>query len=493
MRKYAAASLLCLVFVACAKAQPPADLPGIIARANSVDPSDQIDAFEQLAKYWDRREHLAPAGFSDTPVAVGSLGPAEPISDQQLDAIAVAIKVGITDANAGVRKAAAIAICSAPRSSETVFSLIKAGLESDDATVVWYTSQQASRTPPEFTSVIEVLIANLASDDFMKSFLFAELIGNYGSKARPYAKQIVDIAVATVPKERYSRLYVLYDIGLTDEAADALAEAAIKFSDRNLAIAAICLLDFPGKLKSIHASCPELIASLEVQHTRLFPFLCKHQFEANLTRDWLKSVKNLPPNIMGMLGEPRFITEVEKHEADASEHRKTFLNACKRACGANPEVIIEVDSSHPVEFRPASALPMSDKRRIGKDATGHSDGATFVMVTGEIKRSDGALPKSIQFFRTNDGMLMGTKRNTSEPVLYNPKNGRFAFLTSVFAAYSMGQDQLEPGPYQTGSAQIRIEGPGLKPLVVQYFDEMPHVRITLDKANGQPQTEPASK
>jgi hypothetical protein len=45
----------------------------------------------------------------------------------------------------------------------------------------------------------------------------------------------------------------------------------------------------------------------------------------------------------------------------------------------------------------------------------------------------------------------------------------------------MGDDQREPGPYQTGSAQIRIEAEGFKPLVVQFFDEIPDVRITIQR------------
>ncbi|MGB7344471.1 MAG: hypothetical protein WBD20_09680 [Pirellulaceae bacterium] len=486
MKEYTAAILLCLVFVGTAEAQTPTDLPGMIAYAKSDEDSDRIHAFQLLGKYWDQRPRTASAGFSDTPVEAEAPVPKEPATEEQIDAIASAIKAGMTDDNPDVRKAAAIALCSAPRSSKAVMSAVETGLKSEDATVVWYTSQQAKRTPPKFASVIESLIVNLGSDDFNKFYRAAELIGNYGSKARPYAKQIVDIAVASVPEERYSRLYVLFDIGLTDEAADALAEAAINFSDDDLAIAAICLLDFPEKLKALQASRPELIAGLERHRARLLPYLCMHQYEPNATRDWLASAMDLPPNIMGMLGESRFIDEIAKHEADASAHQKTFLEACKRACGAKAEMAIEVDSSHPVEFRPASAWPKSDERRKSKNASGHGDGATSVMVTGEIKSEDGTHPESIKFIRTNDGMLMGTKRNDPEPVMYDKQSGRFAFLTSVFAAYSMGKDQPEPGPYQTGSAQIRIEAPGLKPLVVQFFDEMPDVQITLEKGNESP-------
>jgi hypothetical protein len=44
----------------------------------------------------------------------------------------------------------------------------------------------------------------------------------------------------------------------------------------------------------------------------------------------------------------------------------------------------------------------------------------------------------------------------------------------------MGEPQ-EPGPYQTGSAQVRIESPDSVPLFVQFFDETPHVVIELQR------------
>jgi len=67
------------------------------------------------------------------------------------------------------------------------------------------------------------------------------------------------------------------------------------------------------------------------------------------------------------------------------------------------------------------------------------------------------------------------------PSKYDPETGRFVFLTGVFAAYGIGDTRAEEsGPYQTGSAQIRIEASSCEPLVIQFFDEMPNVEITLE-------------
>lgn len=59
------------------------------------------------------------------------------------------------------------------------------------------------------------------------------------------------------------------------------------------------------------------------------------------------------------------------------------------------------------------------------------------------------------------------------------KSSRFVLVTSVFAAYSVGDDQPERGPYQTGSSLIQIEAEGCKPLKVQFYDEMPDVVVIL--------------
>ncbi len=121
------------------------------------------------------------------------------------------------------------------------------------------------------------------------------------------------------------------------------------------------------------------------------------------------------------------------------------------------ESVIEINSKKPVAFRPASAWPNTDDTRLSKTSLGHGDGFTPVMVTGEIRGMDGTLPEIVQFYRTNDSMLLGSKQNYQQSVMYDARTGRFVFLTLVFAAHSLRNDQAEPGPYQTGSVQIRIE------------------------------------
>lgn len=76
-------------------------------------------------------------------------------------------------------------------------------------------------------------------------------------------------------------------------------------------------------------------------------------------------------------------------------------------------------------------------------------------------------------------MLMGQRMRYEEPIRFDVQPGRFVLVTQVFAAYSGGNNQMEPGPYQTGSCLIKIESEGCLPLEAQFYDEMPDVRITL--------------
>ena len=86
----------------------------------------------------------------------------------------------------------------------------------------------------------------------------------------------------------------------------------------------------------------------------------------------------------------------------------------------------------------------------------------------------------------NDSFLLGERKRQVEPLVYDPKTGRFVYTTGIFAAYSMGEGQAEPGPYQTGSSLISLEAAGCKPLQIHFYDEMPEVEITLsEQASGE--------
>ncbi|MCA9176167.1 MAG: hypothetical protein KDB14_16890 [Planctomycetales bacterium] len=445
----------------------------------------RVAGFNAIAEYWKERTAL-PGGFSDTPKEeFQQEAKTRKISDQDLNLIATSIEAGIRDQNSAVRKAAALALAGAPRSSDSVLSAIEAGIKSDDATVNWYVMQQRTEAWPKVHLVIDDLIDDLSDADFNKYYPATSLLRHYGEQARPYSKRIARAVMAGKcdERDRASKMYVLSEVGLTNDAVETVLSLSAHLTPDQVSVVAISLLEHPDALRSLSAQHPNLGQSLGEQSARLFVFLCEHQNQDNPTRTWLASQKSLSGSIMGMLREPRFVEEIGRLEGNASKHERAFLAACKRACGGKAESTIDVDSQQTVKFRPASAWPKVDDSRRDKTTLLHGDGITSVMVTGEIRGADGSHPRTVRFYRTNDSMLLGSKQDRHAPLLYDFQSGRFVFLTSVFAAYNYGGNgQAEPGPYQTGSAQIRVEAAGFVPLVVQFFDEMPDVRITLDQS-----------
>jgi hypothetical protein len=473
------ASSLPLALAPNCHAQSDDELQQALTRSISQNASDRISGFNELRQFWkqgtDSRPDASPNTLKrDAP----PLNRQHDIPDEHVDQIALAIQRGLQDEEPSVREAAAIAIGSAPRPRPEVIAALRIGLNSGDTTVLWHISSHAAKTPPRIESVIDSLIRNLGSDEYTNFLAASDLLKAYGKTARPYGPRILEIVL--IPKKTRSlKLYVLCDIGLTDPTANKLAEAATDFNERELGIAAVCLLDHPQLLKQLEKQRPETVSALQEQLPRLYQHLCKHQYAANETRFWLEESGDLLPVTMGLLRKPKFIEKIAAEATSAGPHRKSLLAACKRACGEPPLTQIQVDADHPVKFRPQSAWPNTDPDRQSKNRF-HADGVTFLLFTGEVRDKAGEHPASIQFFRLNDKMLLGRKANERLDVLYDSSTGRFVCYTSVFAAYSMKPGQTEPGPYQTGSIQVRVDAEGCRSLTMQLFDEMPDVVITLD-------------
>lgn len=478
MKEFIVVFGLCWATATSAWSQDDAMLTALIEKTKSVSKSERAAGFDGLADYWAR-----PRRFFDVPTRTDVPTSKERfISDTDIDNIAMSIEEGLQDLEAIVRHSAVYALVRAPRSSDSIQNAVLAAIESNDSTVKIVVADYRFNNLPKIDLVIDRLLSDLSSRDFVKYYTASRLLTRYGEQARPYLTPIMDaIFDGENTGDRSSKMYSLCEIGMHEDDAGAFVSRAGRMTKSEASIATILLLNSPNAFKSYCARDPKWMELLEAQDVRLFRFLCKHQYDDNDTRDWIASAESLPANIMGMLREPRFVKEITRREANASSYERKFFEACKRACGEMAEFVIEVDANHAVEFRPASAWPNTDKSRRSNTSSLHGDGNTSVMVTGEIRDQEGSHPQEVHFYRTNDSMLMGIQTDDSVPVLYDSQSGRFVFLCKIFAAYSLGNDQPEPGPYQTGSARIRIEAPGLKPLEVSFVDEMPDLRITLEK------------
>lgn len=482
-----------------AAAQPGAGLKSALQQVRSADAKRRSAGFERLREIWELPRPAAAGRFSDTPVAPARQGKTAQQSaavpqpaDADVDLIARAIEVGLADPDAEVREAASIALRAAPRSRPSVLSAVVVAIKSSDSAPIRYLMDRNEPILPPLADVIDPLLAKVAADDWTSSRYAESLLRDYGKQADPYADRLVDLALNSLadradPKRkrddrRSHKLSILGRITMTETVAEKLLGAAARYTRDELEYVALDLLERPAALKQLVAARPDAISALESWPTVLYSHLCISQTKPSEVREILLAAPQLRPLTMGLLRDKRFLDKIAAEEARAPDsYDKAMFAAFKRACGGELGTQLMVDAEHPVTFRPASAWPETDERRMFPTTTGHGDGFTTIFCTGEVRRADGTHPEHVELFRTNDAMLLGTEVSHPTGMLYDAPTGRFVFMQMVFAAYARGEGKREPGPYQTGSAQIRIEAQDCLPLTIQFFDEMPDIVVTLEK------------
>jgi hypothetical protein len=186
---------------------------------------------------------------------------------------------------------------------------------------------------------------------------------------------------------------------------------------------------------------------------------------------------NVPINLLAMSLDPVYLPTITAALKQSNIDPSNSPYA--RMLGVPAKTIINIDATHAGDFRPASAWPNVDRRRMSRKSMGHGDGITDIIVTGRITFADGSSPPSVSFVGINDLMLMGQRVERPERCLYQAETGRFALFSHVFAAYAMGDDTEEKGPYQTGALRLQLSAPGAHQLSLTFYDEMPDVAITL--------------
>jgi HEAT repeat protein len=397
-----------------------------------------------------------------------------------------ALLEAMQDENPGRRKYAAYAIANmagweklTKNREEVAKALVKLA-QDKDREIAWHATQAIGSVHAAPEHCVPALIALLKHADESIVETAAESLGEFGAEAKAALPALIDLLGKG--NDEFRAAYAIREIGLNHESVETLSKR--KIGDGAIWLL-IPLLDYREAATDFLRNNPQAVDIPARDRERLVKLMREPPEELQPLCDLLYENEQLPLPIMAELGDRRFLPLIERKSKAASKHEKTTLAACARACGAKPDRVISIDASRPGDFKPKSAWPGTDATRMSPQAAGHGDGVTHVIITGQILRADGKPATAPKFFRTNDAMLLGTRIREEEPITYDPKSGRFVFCTSVFAAYSMGEDQPEPGPYQTGSSLIQIECEGCNPLKVQFYDEMPDVRITLATKAGK--------
>jgi HEAT repeat protein len=384
------------------------------------------------------------------------------------------------DASPGRRKYAAYALATmagwgklTKNRDEVAQALIELTRD-EDRDVVWDATQAIGSVHAAPKQCVPALVALLKHADRTIVEKAAESLGEFSDAAKPALPALIELLGKG--NDEFDAAYAIRQIGIDAASADAICKLKLTESGSWFVIP---LCAYPKAAIEFVRQNPQAVDVPVRDRDALIRLMRNPEPPLEPLRELLFQNEQLPLPIMAELGDARFAPLIERKRGAASAHQKTQLAACARACGAPADRVVIIDATHQGEFRPKSAWPGTDPARMAPNALSHGDGFTEVIITGSILRADGTPAVAPKFFRTNDAMLLGERIHEEESFTYNTKTGRFVLVTSVFSAYSTGDGQPEPGPYQTGSSQIQIESAGCKPLQVRFYDEMPDVRITL--------------
>lgn len=453
------------------------DVDALIAPLHSPDAAQRAKGARAISEWFNPPVEVS-SGFSDVPVQTvkpktGPLAPAQ--VDQAVDALVLLF----SDTDPTVRQEAATALAQAPLKTAKVEAALIEGIKAKDAEVQRAILPAIDRLKPDVQKLIAVIKARMPTDQ-EQTLRYAAALKGYGDRGKFIVPALLKLLDDEKEDVHFSAAWLLKRIGITHAEAVELAGGEIKFHPSLKSSLFVALLAYPAEASRFLRAHPEIATDLGYfDFEELYAQLCDRSQDWSELRATLMTIKNLPPQMMGILRDKRFLPEIEEQIKSADGYQKTHLEAVARACGKAPDRVIKLSRETRENFRPQSAWPRTDARREAKEFGGHGDGWTRILITGRLLMPDGSPAKSPLFYATNDRMLLGQKQKTLEPFLYNQKTGEFVFVTRVFAAFASGKGQAEPGPYQTGSAQTLIEAEGAEPLVIQFFDEMPQVEVTL--------------
>ena len=344
----------------------------------------------------------------------------------------------------------------------------------NDTTVIYHGLQAIGAIQAAPEKCIPVLVGLLDSDDFSVANEAARSLGGFGKAAQPALPALLECLQNQGESALWSVAGAISEIGVDEQAANQLQGMKLSMAASHLFLP---MCEYPDAALEFLRNNPQALDARD--YPRLLEILRSSQPEYQELQAEMLASEYLPLPVIAQFGDARLLPVIERRMDEASKYMLTKLRACAIACGKPPEQTLEISESQPGDFVPPSAWPGTDSTRISEQMRGHGDGYAEVIITGQILQHDGTPASEPKFYRTNDSMLLGNSVDYEEPIIYESKTGRFVFCTTVFAAYNMGGKPPEPGPYQTGSSLVRVEADNCQPLVIKFYDEMPHVKITL--------------
>lgn len=425
-------------------------------------------------------EILSQDGYAGAHYAAMQLG-------QLGDPAVAALKQALQDKNSTTRKYAAYALANMAgwdkltKDRESVTRLLLELVRDDDPDVVFKAMQAIGSIHAAPDLAVPALVLLLKHKDQSIVDQAADSLGEYGAEAKWAIPDLIASLGDGSAGDPWRAASAIRQIGIDRAAADSIRKLKIA-GDGSWLLVPLC--EFPEAAVEFLQGNPGVVNVPAQDHDVLIRLMREPDPKFKPLQEMLYKSEHLPLAIIAELGEPRFLPLLERMLKTADAHAKTLLEACARACGAAAQRVVTISESNAGDFKPKSAWPGTDPSRKSPEVLGHGDGATTVIITGRILREKGTSAVAPKFYRINDSMLLGERMREEVPIRFDKQTGRFVFVTEVFAAYSDGDGQPEPGPYQTGSSIVLIESAGCNPLQVRFYDEMPDVLITLSARKG---------
>jgi hypothetical protein len=349
-----------------------------------------------------------------------------------------------------------------------------------DQQVVFYAVQAIGSVKAAPDRSIPALISLLEHKDQSLVDEAIRSLGEFGTAAKSALPALIRLFADDKEEHFQTIAMAVRDIEIDRDTAEVIR--TVKIGEAGLWLL-IPMCEYPEAAVEFLKGNPDAVDVPARDQDALIRLMQSPETQFETLQKLLYDSEKLSLDLMAELGEKRFLPLLERKMRTADAHEKTHLEACARACGAGAGRVVIISESQPGDFKPKSAWPGTDPARESPKMQGHGDGFTTIIITGRILvdgRRPAAAPK---FYRLNDAMLLGERTRYEVPIRFDKETGRFVFVDNIFAAYSMGDGQAEPGPYQTGSSIVLIECDGCKPLEVRFYDEMPEVHITLSASD----------
>jgi hypothetical protein len=356
-------------------------------------------------------------------------------------------------------------------------ALVRALNVEKDKEVIWYIVQAVGVVRPDPDIAIPALVKTLEHPVLDIKRMAVEAIGQYGADAKSAMPAL--IKVMEMPDEwlQMWTVQAMKAIGLDSQALWGFVEGNVPYTPEGGMRIFLELLSTPDLALIFFEKHTNLLVAMARKPKPLMELLDRTDGRYSSLKEAILKQDDLPPVFMAWTLDHRYLPKLKSTIETADPYRQIFLKACARACGDPPDRVVNINEIEAGGFKPLSAMGV-DNRRKSEHLYGHGDGAVFVLVTGRLLMKDGSPVVEPKFTYDKEQRSIG--KFADHMFKYAPKTGRFVYYTCVGAAFDMSDDpKKEPGPYQTGCSVTQIEAKNTKPLLVQFYDEMPDVLITM--------------